>query len=117
MKWIEITVTDSHQKLIENLSLVSFHETVFENTEAVAYEFGAGRGLIQYQFPTGNQPDTEEDNIALGFITQKADAVLLRIESSNTQDYFELEIVSSPSTNSYSPLPLQSLDESYRLNF
>lgn len=61
--------------------------------ESVAYEFGAGRGLIQYQFPTGNQPDTEEDNIALGFITSKADAVLLRIESSNTQDYFELEIV------------------------
>lgn len=64
------------------------------NTESVAYEFGAGRGLIQYQFPSGNQPDTEEDNIALGFITLKADAVLLRIESSNTQDYFELEIVS-----------------------
>lgn len=62
-------------------------------TESVAYEFGAGRGLIQYQFPSGNQPDTEEDNIALGFITLKADAVLLRIESSNTQDYFELEIV------------------------
>lgn len=63
------------------------------HTESVAYEFGAGRGLIQYQFPSGNQPDTEEDNIALGFITLKADAVLLRIESSNTQDYFELEIV------------------------
>ena len=59
----------------------------------MAYEFGAGRGLIQYQFPPGNQPDTEEDNIALGFITLKTDAVLLRIESSNTQDYFELEIV------------------------
>jgi hypothetical protein len=63
-------------------------------TESVAYEFGAGRGLIQYQFPLGNQPDTEEDNIALGFITTRTDAVLLRIESLNTQDYFELEIVS-----------------------
>lgn len=62
--------------------------------ESVAYEFGAGRGLIQYQFPPGNQPDTEEDNVALGFMTLKTDAVLLRIESSNTQDYFELEIVS-----------------------
>ena len=61
--------------------------------ESVAYEFGAGRGLIQYQFPTGRHPDTEEDNISLGFITLKSDAVLLRIESSNTQDYFELEIV------------------------
>jgi leucine-rich repeat transmembrane neuronal protein 1/2 len=63
------------------------------HAESVAYEFGAGRGLIQYQFPPGNQPDTEADNIALGLITSKPDAVLLRIESANTQDYFELEIV------------------------
>lgn len=62
----------------------------------MAYEFGAGRGLIQYQFPPGNQPDTEEDNIALGLITSKTDAVILRIESANTQDYFELEIVRTP---------------------
>lgn len=63
-------------------------------TESVSYEFGTGRGMILYQFPPGNQPDTEEDNIALGFVTTRADAVLLRIDSSNTQDYFELEIVS-----------------------
>lgn len=68
----------------------------FFSTESVAYEFGAGRGLIQYQFPPGNQPDTEEDNIALGLITSKTDAVILRIESANTQDYFELEIVRTP---------------------
>lgn len=72
------------------------HFHLFHQTESVSYEFGAGRGLIQYQFPTGNQPDTEEDNIALGFVTVKTDAVLLRIESSNTQDYFELEIVRPP---------------------
>jgi hypothetical protein len=83
-------------------------------TESVAYEFGAGRGLIQYQFPTGNQPDTEEDNIALGFITSKADAVLLRIESSNTQDYFELEIVRS--SRSIHLLYTKFLDKHYRLN-
>jgi len=62
--------------------------------ESVAYEFGANRGLIQYTFPPSRQPDTEEDFIALGFITVKSDAVLLRIESSSTQDYMELEIVS-----------------------
>lgn len=66
--------------------------------ESVAYEFGAGRGIVQYQFPTGNQPDTEADNIALGFVTMKTDAVLLRVESANTQDYFELEIVRTPVT-------------------
>lgn len=62
-------------------------------TESVAYEFGANKGLIQYTYPAGKQPDTEEDSIALGFITTKADAVLLRIESTTTQDYMELEIV------------------------
>lgn len=60
----------------------------------MAYEFGANKGMIQYTFPAGKQPDTEEDAIALGFITTKPDAVLLRIESSTTQDYMELEIVS-----------------------
>lgn len=63
-------------------------------TESVAYEFGANRGMIHYTFPPGKQPDTEEDFIALGFLTVVSDAVLLRIESSNTQDYMELEIVS-----------------------
>lgn len=62
-------------------------------TESVAYEFGSNKGMIQYMFPPGKQPDTEEDSIALGFITTKSDAVLLRIESSTTQDYMELEIV------------------------
>ncbi|XP_055677367.1 neurexin-1 isoform X2 [Lutzomyia longipalpis] len=61
--------------------------------ESVAYEFGHNRGIIQYTFPPGNQPDTEEDQIALGIITMRSDAVLLRIESSTTQDYMELEIV------------------------
>lgn len=60
----------------------------------MAYEFGLNKGMIQYTFPAGRQPDTEEDSIAIGFITMRSDAVLLRIESSTTQDYMELEIVS-----------------------
>lgn len=63
-------------------------------TESISYEFGNNKGLIQYNFPPGRQPDTEEDSIALGFVTTKSDAVLLRIESSTTQDYIEMEIVS-----------------------
>lgn len=51
--------------------------------------------MIQYTFPAGKHPDTEEDVLALGFITMKSDAVLLRIESSTTQDYMELEIVNT----------------------
>ncbi|XP_064550365.1 neurexin 1 isoform X2 [Drosophila montana] len=61
--------------------------------ESIAYEFGNNKGMVQYSFPENSQADTEEDNIALGFITTKPDAVLLRIESATTQDYMELEIV------------------------
>ncbi|XP_015037350.2 neurexin-1 isoform X3 [Drosophila pseudoobscura] len=61
--------------------------------ESIAYEFGNNKGMVQYTFPENAQADTEEDNVAMGFITTKPDAVLLRIESATTQDYMELEIV------------------------
>ncbi|XP_060645935.1 neurexin 1 isoform X5 [Drosophila nasuta] len=61
--------------------------------ESIAYDFGNNKGMVQYTFPENTQADTEEDNIALGFITTKPDAVLLRVESATTQDYMELEIV------------------------
>ncbi|KAH8382007.1 hypothetical protein KR009_001358 [Drosophila setifemur] len=61
--------------------------------ESIAYEFGNNKGMVQYTFPENAQVDTEEDNIAMGFITTRADAVLLRVESATTQDYMELEIV------------------------
>ncbi|XP_063831706.1 neurexin 1-like [Ostrinia nubilalis] len=61
--------------------------------ESIAYEFGPGRGIITYSFPSSSVADTETDKVALGFVTSKADAVLLRIESSNTQDYMQMEII------------------------
>ncbi|XP_037707365.1 neurexin-1 isoform X5 [Drosophila subpulchrella] len=61
--------------------------------ESIAYEFGNNKGMVQYTFPENAQADTEEDNIAMGFITTRPDAVLLRVESATTQDYMELEIV------------------------
>jgi hypothetical protein len=36
----------------------------------------------------------KSDVIAMGFITSKEDAVLLRIDSGTSNDYMELEIVS-----------------------
>ena len=36
----------------------------------------------------------KSDVIALGFITSKEDAVLLRIDSGTSNDYMELELVS-----------------------
>ncbi|XP_061721601.1 neurexin 1 isoform X2 [Cydia pomonella] len=61
--------------------------------ESIAYEFGPGRGILTYTFPPSAVADTETDRVALGFVTSKADAVLLRIDSSNTQDYMQMEII------------------------
>lgn len=76
---------------------ISFRRTsfiFFLISESIAYEFGPGRGSMTYTFPSSSVADTETDKVALGFVTSKADAVLLRIESSNTQDYMQMEIVS-----------------------
>jgi hypothetical protein len=63
--------------------------------ESVAYEFGPGRGLITFTYPEDRRPEMKSDVIALGFITNKEDAVLLRIDSGTSNDYMELEIVST----------------------
>jgi leucine-rich repeat transmembrane neuronal protein 1/2 len=63
--------------------------------ESVAYEFGPGKGLITYTYPEDRRPEMKSDVIALGFITNKEDAVLLRIDSGTSNDYMELEIVST----------------------
>lgn len=62
--------------------------------ESVAYEFGPNRGIITYTFPEDRRPEMTEDSIALGFMTTKSDAVLLRIVSGKSNDYIEMEIVS-----------------------
>ncbi|KAL6444648.1 hypothetical protein ACFW04_002028 [Cataglyphis niger] len=62
------------------------------NDEAIAYEFGAGRGIITYTFPPDRRPEMKSDTVALGFVTGVNDAVLLRIESASSNDYLEIEI-------------------------
>jgi len=69
--------------------------------ESLAYEFGPGRGLITYTYPEDRRQETKSDVIALGFITSKEDAVLLRIDSGTSSDYMELELVSTRCTNSF----------------
>ena len=73
-----------------------FHSiiAVISILESVAYEFGPGRGLITYTYPEDRRPEMKSDVIALGFITSKEDAVLLRIDSGTSNDYMELELVS-----------------------
>lgn len=67
---------------------------MFRFAEAIAYEFGAGRGIITYTFPPDRRPEMKRDTVALGFVTSVNDAVLLRIESASSNDYLEIEIVS-----------------------
>lgn len=67
---------------------------MFHFAEAIAYEFGAGRGIITYTFPPDRRPEMKRDTVALGFVTSVNDAVLLRIESASSNDYLEIEIVS-----------------------
>lgn len=48
---------------------------------------------MTFQYPEGRWPDTRRDLLALGFMTSQEDAVMLRLDSANSNDYMELEIV------------------------
>ena len=62
----------------------------------MAYEWGSkGRGLIRYFYNEQKHPSTKVDIISIGFITPLENAVLLRVDSGTTQDYLEVDIVSS----------------------
>ncbi|XP_075221682.1 neurexin 1-like [Lycorma delicatula] len=61
--------------------------------ESRSCEFGPNRGLITYVFPEDRRPEMKSDVLAVGFITTKEDAVLLRVDSGTSNDYMELEIV------------------------
>lgn len=64
-------------------------------TESISYEFGTERGLITYTFPPERRPEMKRDTVAMGFITTVNSAILMRIESASSNDYLEIEIVSS----------------------
>ena len=66
------------------------------SSESTAYEFGQGTGLVTFEYPEGRWPNAHKDLLALGFITaQKDDATVLRLDSANSNDFMELEIVSN----------------------
>jgi hypothetical protein len=90
-KWIH--VVDKIQP--PDLKSPAENTNILSILESTAYEFGPGRGLITYTYPEDRRPEMKSDVIALGFITNKEDAVLLRIDSGTSNDYMELEIVST----------------------
>ena len=63
--------------------------------ESIAYEWGRKPGLIRFTYPFDKRPDTRVDMLSLGFITPLQNAVLVRVDSQASNDYIELEVVSS----------------------
>ena len=77
-----------------NLTKVS--PTEWSSTESTAYEFGSSSGLVTFQYPEGQYQDKHKDLLALGFMTKQLDdATILRLDSANSNDYMELEVVST----------------------
>ena len=60
---------------------------------STAYRFNPGDGIIHFHLPLAEQKATKVDELALGFITTQADAILARINSADSNDYIQLELV------------------------
>lgn len=60
---------------------------------STAYKFQGEGGVIHFHIPSSEQKDTKVDSLALGFITEQKEALLARIDSANSNDYIEMELV------------------------
>ena len=59
-----------------------------------AYEFGAhGNGVMTFRFPKGDWPDSKQDKIAFGILTNQKSATILKIESGSGSDFIEIFLV------------------------
>ncbi|XP_060602155.1 neurexin-1-like isoform X2 [Ruditapes philippinarum] len=62
--------------------------------ESVTYQFGLGKGLVVFEYPEDARPSTKTDYLALGITTiQTSQAKILRIDSADTDDNIEVELV------------------------
>ncbi|KAK3601345.1 hypothetical protein CHS0354_011952 [Potamilus streckersoni] len=62
--------------------------------DPVGYYFGSilGTGLISYKFPFEYQTDYDMDNIAFGFMTEKENGILMRLDSSLADEYIQIAL-------------------------
>jgi len=60
--------------------------------ESVAYEFKGKGGVITYSYPEDKKPDTKGDSLSLAFISGQSEAVLVRVDSSQSTDYLSLKL-------------------------
>lgn len=89
--FLKINITKQQKLLHLVLFKLKWLELII--IESVSYEFGPNPGIITYTFAEDNRPEMQEDSIALGFITTKSDAVLLKIISGVSTDYIEIHLV------------------------
>lgn len=61
--------------------------------ESTAYKFTGAGGVITYNYPEDKRPDTKSDLLALGFITESDNAIMVRVDSGTSNDYLELQLV------------------------
>jgi len=86
--------------------------------ESVSYEFSGRGGVITYNYPEDKQPDTKGDSLTLAFISGMSDAILVRIDSSQSSDYLMLKLTKGFITIAYN-LGTEDIsigDKSLRLN-
>ena len=63
-------------------------------SESTTYKFGLNRGLITFEHYEADWKDTSSDTLAFGFKTIQDFAVLARIDSADSNDFIEMELVS-----------------------
>lgn len=61
--------------------------------DSTAYRFGPKSGLIKFDYVQEKRADTKNDLLAVGFMSSQENAVLVRIDSSSSSDYMELQLV------------------------
>jgi len=71
--------------------------------DSIAYKFGGGGGvgrvgggIITLRLRDQEIRDRRRDTLALGFSTTNADAVLLRVASTSSTDFIQVELVRLP---------------------
>ena len=65
-------------------------------SDSISYTFGSSGGLIHFAFAENDIHNSKQDQLALGFITDQKDAILTRIDSRDSEDFIEMELVSKP---------------------
>ena len=66
---------------------------MFTFSESTAYMFGGGESLITFSLNDSEVKDRSHDELALGVITTETDAVLVGINSQDSDDFIKMELV------------------------